>query len=64
MRTHDGPAYGAPPPKDVPDAQQLAYIADLIDELRLLVRQSGCQTLSGLLNLAHREAVQQQVTRR
>ena len=38
---------------------RLDYIADMVHELQALAAQADCQTLSGLLDLAYREAVQQ-----
>jgi hypothetical protein len=31
-------------------------MADMIHELRWLAERAGCQTLAGILDLAHREA--------
>jgi len=38
---------------------QLGYIADLTLQLRLMADRMGLETLSGLLQLAHREAAVQ-----
>lgn len=37
----------------------MAYIADMVRELRDMARASEADTLVGLLDLAHREAQQQ-----
>lgn len=37
-------------------AQRLAYIADMALELKSMAEQADCPTLTGLLELAHREA--------
>ena len=39
---------------------QLNYIADMILELREMTRSAGLETLSGILDIAHREAVHQE----
>ena len=35
------------------------YIAAMVQELQIMSAQANCQTLAGLLELAHREAVRQ-----
>jgi hypothetical protein len=36
--------------------QRLAYIAEMVLELKSMAEQANCATLSGLLDLAHSEA--------
>ncbi len=45
------------PPQGPAHAASLLYIADLIQELRLLAERTGSETLSQLLDVAHREAM-------
>jgi hypothetical protein len=50
-----GPAGAVPA---VP-GQRLAYVADMLEELKLIVARVGCPTLTGLLEVARVEAVLQ-----
>ena len=38
---------------------QLEYIADMVQELKIMSAQANCQVLADLLELAYREAVRQ-----
>ncbi|MEQ1717505.1 MAG: hypothetical protein ABL907_16270 [Hyphomicrobium sp.] len=38
---------------------RLEYVADLLLELQSIATQTGCETLAGLLNLSHAEALRQ-----
>lgn len=38
---------------------RLAYVADMLQELKLIAAQAGSPTLTGLLEVAHGEAVLQ-----
>lgn len=38
--------------------QQLDYIADMVQALKAIAAQARCRTLTNLLELAHREALQ------
>lgn len=40
-------------------AQKLQYAADLLTQLRTIAADLGCDTLAGLLGLAHSEALRQ-----
>ena len=40
-------------------ADRLSYMADMIKELQVMARNSQCETLAGILGLAHAEARQQ-----
>lgn len=40
-------------------ADRIAYMADMISELRCLAHEAQCMTLAGILGLAHAEAQQQ-----
>ena len=44
-------------------AERLDYIADLVQELKILSAQANCQALTGLLELAYLEAVRQRRAR-
>jgi len=50
---------------DVPQSERLRavdrleYVADLLLELQSIAISSKCETLAGLLNLAHAEALRQ-----
>lgn len=45
------------PPFPVDKGEQLAYLADMIDELGSIAHRLGSTTLAGLLELAKREAL-------
>lgn len=49
------------PSKDELRIDRLSYLADMIRELQVLASESHCETLSGILGLAHAE-VRQQMT--
>jgi hypothetical protein len=40
-------------------AERLDYIAAMVHQLKIMSAQANCQTLSGLLEMAYREAVRQ-----
>jgi hypothetical protein len=40
------------------EIEQLDYIADMVQALKAIAAQAHCRTLTNLLDLAHREAVQ------
>jgi hypothetical protein len=48
----------ASPPIALSQAQ-LEYIADMVQELKIMSAQANCQVLADLLGQAHREAVRQ-----
>lgn len=43
----------------IAQADQIAYVADMILELQTIVRRSNLTTLAGILDLAHDEALLQ-----
>ena len=47
------------PALDIPRADRMSYIADMIHELQGLANEAECTTLAGILGLAHAEAQQQ-----
>jgi hypothetical protein len=46
-------------PSDNERAERLLYLADLVNELQDLAAREGCETLAGILALAHLEALTQ-----
>lgn len=46
-------------PAAIGQADQIAYVADIILELQTIVRRSNLTTLAGILDLAHDEALLQ-----
>ncbi len=38
--------------------EELDYIADMVQGLKAIAARAGCRTLTNLLDLAHREALQ------
>jgi hypothetical protein len=46
-------------PSDDDRTERLRYLADMVSELQDLASREGCVTLSGLLALAHLEALSQ-----
>jgi hypothetical protein len=47
----------------VPNADLLRYVGDMVEELQVMISRSGCSTLHGLLTLARSEALLQQRAR-
>jgi hypothetical protein len=45
-------------PRATSCGERLDYIAAMVAELKAMSAQANCQTLAGLLELAHREALQ------
>jgi hypothetical protein len=53
-----GPAAGGPVGRAaISPSQQLDYIADMVQELKMMSAQADCRTLAGLLELAYQEAL-------
>jgi len=49
---------------DLENAERLQYAADLLTELRTIAADLGCDTLAGILGLAHSEALRQSLALR
>lgn len=45
------------PSRETTRADYIAYMADMIHEMRVLAERTGCPTLAGILHLAHSEAL-------
>ena len=40
-------------------ADYIEYMADMVQEMRVLAERTGCPTLAGILELAHSEALRE-----
>ena len=58
QEAHDGQPSMRPPLQFL-RADRLSYMADMISELQAMAQETQCQTLAGILGLAHAEAHQQ-----
>jgi hypothetical protein len=47
----------------ISNADLLRYVGDMVEELQMMSDRTGCTTLTGLLALAHSEAMLQQVVK-
>ena len=44
---------------DAARADYIEYMADMVQEMRVLAERTGCPTLAGILQLAHSEALRE-----